>query len=287
MIEYVICTDSGCDIKEEVLKEWGVSLIPLTFQFEGEEKAYTDAEVPAKEFYDRMRAGGVAKTSAINPYTFEEYFAQILEEGKNVLYLGFSSGLSTTYNSSKMAAEELKERFPALQVVTVDTLAASAGQGLIVYLVAQKQKEGATLEEATAYAKSIVPNLSHWVTVDHLEYLKRGGRISPTVAFVGTVLGIKPIIHVDDEGHLVSVGKAKGRKAALNTLRKQLEETVLDKSAPVFISTADALEDAELLKNMLETMSGVKVELITGIGPVIGSHAGPGTIALFFLASER
>ena len=287
MREYVICTDSGCDIKGEVLKEWGVSLIPLTFQFEGEDKAYTDAEVPAKEFYDRMRAGGVAKTSAINPYTFEEYFAQILEQGKDVLYLAFSSGLSTTYNSSKMAAEELKERFPELQVVTVDTLAASAGQGLIVYLVAQKQKEGATLEEAVAYVKSIVPNLGHWVTVDDLEYLKRGGRISPTVAFVGTVLGIKPIIHVDDEGHLVSVGKAKGRKAALNTLRKQLEETVLDKSAPVFISNADALEDAELLKSMLETMSGVKVELITGIGPVIGSHAGPGTIALFFLASEK
>jgi DegV family protein with EDD domain len=262
-------------------------MIPLTFQFVGEENVYTDADVPAKEFYDRMREGGVAKTSAINPYTFEEYFAQILEEGKDVLYLSFSSGLSTTYNSSKMAAEELKERFPEQQVVTVDTLAASAGQGLIVYLVAQKQKEGATLEEVVAYAQSVAPKMCHWVTVDDLEYLKRGGRISPTVAFVGTVLGIKPIIHVDDEGHLVSVGKAKGRKAALNTLRKQLEETVIDKDAPVFISAADAIEDAELLKDMLETMSGVKVELITGIGPVIGSHAGPGTIALFFLGKER
>ena len=287
MREYVIVTDSGCDIKEELLRDWGVSMIPLTFQFAGEDTVYTDADVPAKEFYDRMREGGVAKTSAINPYTFEEYFAQILGEGKDVLYLAFSSGLSTTYNSSKMAAEELKERFPDQQVVTVDTLAASAGQGLIVYLVAQKQKEGATLEEAVVYAQSVAPKMCHWVTVDDLEYLKRGGRISPTVAFVGTVLGIKPIIHVDDEGHLVSVGKAKGRKAALNTLRKQLEETVIDKAAPVFISAADAIEDAELLKDMLESMSGVKVELITGIGPVIGSHAGPGTIALFFLGKER
>ena len=287
MREYVIVTDSGCDIKEELLRDWGVSMVPLTFQFAGEDTVYTDADVPAKEFYDRMREGGVAKTSAINPYTFEEYFAQFLEEGKDVLYLAFSSGLSTTYNSSKMAAEELKERFPDQQVVTIDTLAASAGQGLIVYLVAQKQKEGATLEEVVAYAQSVAPKMCHWVTVDDLEYLKRGGRISPTVAFVGTVLGIKPIIHVDDEGHLVSVGKAKGRKAALNTLRKQLEETVIDKDAPVFISAADAIEDAELLKDMLETMSGVKVELITGIGPVIGSHAGPGTIALFFLGKER
>lgn len=287
MREYVIVTDSGCDIKEELLRDWGVSMIPLTFQFAGEDTVYTDADVPAKEFYDRMREGGVAKTSAINPYTFEEYFAQILEQGKDVLYLAFSSGLSTTYNSSKMAAEELKERFPDQQVVTLDTFAASAGQGLIVYLVAQKQKEGATLEEAVAYAQSVAPKMCHWVTVDDLEYLKRGGRISPTVAFVGTVLGIKPIIHVDDEGHLVSVGKAKGRKAALNTLRKQLEETVIDKAAPVFISAADAIEDAELLKDMLESMSGVKVELITGIGPVIGSHAGPGTIALFFLGKER
>lgn len=287
MREYVIVTDSGCDIKEGLLRDWGVSMIPLTFQFVGEDTVYTDADVPAKEFYDRMREGGVAKTSAINPYTFEEYFAQFLEAGKDVLYLSFSSGLSTTYNSSKMAAEELKERFPEQQVVTVDTLAASAGQGLIVYLVAQKQKEGATLEEAVAYAQSVSPKMCHWVTVDDLEYLKRGGRISPTVAFVGTVLGIKPIIHVDDEGHLVSVGKAKGRKAALNTLRKQLEETVIDKDAPVFISAADAIEDAELLKDMLETMSGVKVELITGIGPVIGSHAGPGTIALFFWGKQR
>ena len=287
MRDYVIVTDTGCDITPELLKEWGVSLIPMTFQFEGDDTIYTEAEMPAKAFYDKMREGGVAKTSAINPYTFEEQFTKIVEEGKDVLYIGFSSGLSTTYNSSTMAAEEVKEKYPDAKVVTVDTLAASAGQGLIVYLAKQKKSEGASIEEVAEYVKSISPSLSHWVTVDDLEYLKRGGRISPAVAFVGGVLGIKPIIHVDDEGHLVSVGKAKGRKAALNTLRKQLEDTILDKNSTVFISAADAVEDAELLKDMLESMSGVKVELITGIGPVIGAHAGPGTIALFFIASER
>lgn len=287
MREYVICTDSGCDIRANVLKEWGVPCMDLTFKFDGEDIDHTEADVNVNEFYDRMRAGATAKTAAINPYTFKETFGEILKEGKDVLYLGFSSGLSTTYHSSEMAAEELSEEYPEGKVITIDTLCASAGQGLVVYLTLQKQKEGATLEAAAEYAKNLAPRISHWFTVDDLVYLKRGGRVSPTVAFVGTVLGIKPVLHVDDEGHLVSVSKAKGRKAALNTLRKQLEETVLDKSAPVFISNADALEDAELLKSMLEEMSGVKVELITGIGPVIGAHAGPGTIALFFVGKER
>lgn len=287
MREYVIVTDSASDIRADVLKEWNVASMYLTFKFDGDDKEYTEEDIDIKEFYDKMREGAVAKTSAINPFTFKETFESILKEGKDVLYLGFSSGLSTTYHSAEMAAEELLEEYPDSKIITVDTLCASAGQGLVVYLTHKKQCEGASLEEAAEYAKNLAPRMSHWFTVDDLVYLKRGGRISPTVAFVGTVLGIKPVLHVDDEGHLVSVTKAKGRKAALHALAKKLEETVIDKREPVFISMADCMDDAKLLKDDLEANYGVKVELITEISPVIGAHAGPGTIALFFVGKER
>ena len=287
MREYTIVTDSGCDIRSSILKEWGIPCLELTFKFDGEDVEHTEADVDIKTFYDRMREGAVAKTAAINPFSFKECFEAILKEGKDVLYLGFSSGLSTTYHSAEMAAEELREEYPDAKITTVDTLCASAGQGLMVYMTYKKKLEGASLEAAAEYAKNLVPKISLWFTVDDLVYLKRGGRVSPTVAFVGGVLGIKPVLHVDDEGHLVSVTKAKGRKAALNALVRKLEETILDRNEPVFISSADCKEDTEWLKNELETNHGVKVEHITDIGPVIGAHAGPGTMALFFVGKER
>jgi len=287
MSEYIIVTDSGCDIRREVLTKWGVPSLDLTFKFDGEDIEHTEADVNTKTFYDRMRDGAVAKTAAINPYTFKECFEEILKEEKDVLYLGFSSGLSTTYHSAEMAAEELLEAYPDRKIITIDTLCASAGQGLAVYMTCKKKNEGASLEEAAAYAKNLVPKICHWFTVDDLVYLKRGGRVSPTVAFVGGVLGIKPVLHVDEEGHLVSVSKAKGRKAALHALVRKLEETILDRKEPVFISSADCLEDTEWLKHELETNHGVTVEHITDIGPVIGAHSGPGTMALFFVGAER
>lgn len=288
MENYVIFTDSGCDISPELLKKWEVEYINLSFRFEGDEKEYTNEEIESVAFYNKMREGMVAKTAAINPDTFEARFEEALKQGKDVLYLGFSSGLSTTYNSSKIAAEELKEKYPERKVVTVDTLAASAGQGMLVYLAAQKKKNGAEPEEIAEYIDGIKNNLCHWFTVDDLVYLKRGGRISPTVAFVGNILGIKPVLHVDNEGHLVSVTKVRGRKAAIAKIAEKYGELAKDtENGIVYISHGDCIADAEALKERLSTEYGAKVELITDIGAVIGAHSGPGTLALFFVGNEK
>lgn len=288
MKNYVIFTDSGCDINSEVLKEWGVESIDLSFRFEGEDKAYLASEMDINTFYDRMREGGVAKTMAINPETFATEFEKALAQGKDVIYLGFSSGLSTTFNSSNIAAEDLMEKYPDRRIECVDSLCASAGQGLFVYLVAEKSNSGADFDETVEYAKSIVPNICHWFTVDDLVYLKRGGRVSPAVALVGKVLGIKPVLHVDDEGKLISMSKARGRKAALAALADKYGELAKSEySDTVFISNADCMDDVKELEEMLKSRYNANVKLITDIGTVIGAHAGPGTIALFFVAKER
>lgn len=288
MKNYVIFTDSGCDISSALLKEWGVESIDLSFRFEGEEKAYLASEMEIGAFYNKMREGSVAKTMAINPETFAVEFEKAIAQGKDVIYLGFSSGLSTTFNSSKIAAEDLKEKYPDRRIECVDTLCASAGQGLLVYLVAQKSNEGASLDELVEYATSIVPNICHWFTVDDLVYLKRGGRVSPAVALVGKVLGIKPILHVDNEGKLISMSKARGRKAALTALVDKYGELVNSEyNDTVFISNADCMDDVKELEQMLKSRYNANVKLITDIGTVIGAHAGPGTLALFFVAKER
>lgn len=288
MNDYVIYTDSGCDIRSELLKEWGVKYSLLTFQFESENKEFSNEDMGIDVFYNRMKVGDVARTSAINPDSFSSAFEKILKTGKDILYLGFSSGLSTTYNSARIAAEELLADFPDRKIITVDTLSASAGQGLMIYLVSEKKKAGATIEEAAAYAEEIRPKLCHWFTPESLTYLKRGGRVSPTVAFVGTVLGIKPILHVDNIGKLVNVTKVRGRKASLNALVEKYGELAEDKkNGTVFISQADCPDDANYIEAQLKEKYGAGVQVITDIGPVIGAHAGPGTIALFFVGKER
>ena len=288
MSNFVIFTDSACDIKPSLLKEWGVPYLSMTFRFEGGERDYSNEDMPIKDFYNSMRAGAVAKTAAINPQTFTETFEETLKQGTDILYLAFSSGLSTTYNSSKIAAEELLERYPDRKIVIVDTLAASAGQGLLVYLAVKKKNEGATLEEVAQYIEDSKLSLSHWFTVDDLVYLKRGGRVSSTAALVGAILSIKPVLHVDNEGHLISMSKVRGRKASLAALADKYGELAKNKSeGSVFISHGDCIEDAEALADMLFERYNIKVEIITDIGTVIGAHSGPGTIALFFLANER
>lgn len=288
MNNYVIFTDSACDISPETLKEWGVYYRPLYLHFEGENTLYSNDEISSEDFYKRMREGGVAKTSAVNAEDFSEGFEQILKEGKDILYVGFSSGLSTTFNSARIAAGDLKEKYPERKILLVDTLAASAGEGLIVYLTAKKKAEGATIEEAFAYAEELKWNTSIWFTVDDLVYLKRGGRVSAAAAFFGNMLGIKPVLHMDTEGHLVPVIKVRGRKTAVDTLAKKYEELATDtKNNTIFISHAECEADALRLKSIFEEKYGASVEVITGIGPVIGAHAGPGTLALFFVGKER
>lgn len=288
MSEYVIFTDSCCDIKPELLVQWGVPYANMTFSFDGEDKEYIGTDISNHDFYDRMRQGAHARTAAINADTFARAFTPILEEGKDILYVAFSSGLSTTVNSAHMAAEELKEQYPDRKIVIVDTLAASAGGGLMVYMAVAKKNEGATIEENAAYMESLIPQHCIWFTVDDLEYLKRGGRVSPLVAFAGGVLGIKPILQMDEEGHLIKVSTARGRKKAIEALaEKYAELSYEEKNTPIFISHAEAENDAKQLADILQQRHGVEVTLITEIGPVIGSHAGPGTIALFFIGKHR
>lgn len=288
MKNYVIYTDSGCDIKPELLKEWGVQCRSLTFRFTDEETEYSNNDMDIKTFYDRMRAGGVAKTAAVNAETFREAFEKELKAGNDVLYLGFSSGLSTTYNSARIAAEQLSADYPDAKIVTIDTLAASAGQGLIVFYAVEKKKSGATLEETADYCRSLIPRLCHWFTVDDLVYLKRGGRVSSTAAFVGNLLGIKPVLHVDNEGHLVPVSKVRGRKTSLSAMIEKYEVLAEDpKNGVIFISHADCLSEVEGMAKTFADKFGNEVKIITDVGTVIGAHSGPGTVALFFLGKER
>ena len=288
MSEYIIFTDSCCDIKPELLQQWGVPYANMTFSFDGEDKEYIGTDISNHDFYDRMRQGAHARTAAINADTFARAFTPILEEGKDILYVAFSSGLSTTVNSAHMAADDLKESYPDRKIVIMDTLAASAGGGLMVYMAIAKKNQGATIEENAAYMESLVPQHCIWFTVDDLEYLKRGGRVSPLVAFAGGVLGIKPILQMDGEGHLVKVSTARGRKKAIEALaEKYAELSYEEKNTPIFISHAEAENDAKQLADILMQRHGVEVTLITEIGPVIGSHAGPGTIALFFIGKHR
>lgn len=284
---YTIYTDSACDISKEILDSWGVRYKSLSFRFDHLDKEFLNDDMKTEEFYQLMREGHIAKTSAVNAQTFREGFEEELKAGKDVLYLGFSTGLSTTYNDGELAAKELREQYPERKILTVDTLAASAGEGLLVYLAVQKQKEGATIEEVARFVEDTRLHLCHWFTVEDLVYLKRGGRVSAAVALIGGMLQIKPVLHVDDEGHLISMSKVRGRKASLQALAQHYADSVTDKTAPVFISHGDCLEDAKTLGQMIRAAGGPEPMIITPVGPVIGAHSGPGTMALFFLGKER
>lgn len=286
MNDFVIYADSSFDLSREVAEEWGVGYASLSFRF-GNGQEYSNDDMPISEFYSRMRGGEVAKTAAVNTEKFSEVFENILKEGKDILYIGFSSGLSSTYSAAMLAAKALSDKYPERKIFTVDTLAASAGIALLIAYLLDMKKEGKTIEELRDYAEKMKLNICHWFTVDNLDYLKRGGRVSPTVAFVGNLLGIKPVLHIDNEGHLINVSKSRGRRASLMALADKLGETMLEGHDRVFISHGDCLEDAKLLASMIETKYQKRVSLITNVGPVIGAHSGPGTMALFFMGRER
>jgi len=287
MSEYIIYTDSACDLSTDILNSWGVKFAELSFKFSGEDKLFRNSEIPPKEIYTRMRGGETGKTSAINVEEFKDVFRPELEAGRDVLYLAFSSGLSNTYNAARLAADDLAEQFPNNRVIAVDTLCASAGQGLIVHFAAQKKAAGATIEEVARFVMDSRLNLCHWFTVDDLKYLKAGGRVSATTALLGGMLNIKPVLHVDDEGHLINVGKVRGRRPSLEALIARYDELAIDKNGEVYICQADCIEDAEFIKKELSERFGANVTIITDIGPVIGLHSGPGTIAIFFLGKNR
>ena len=288
MRNFTIVTDSGADLSPETLAEWGVPCGYLTCRFEGEDKEFTRKDTALKDFFNRMRSGDVAKTAAVNVFAFRTIFEEELKKGNDVLYLGLSSGISTTSNSGIIAAQELAPEWPDRKIIAIDTLSASAGLALMVWMAKQKKDEGCSIEETADYIRSLIPYNAHWFTVDDLIYLKRGGRISAASYFAASLLDIRPVLHVDDEGKLISMSKVRSRKKSLKAMADKLIETAKDpKHCVYFISNADCPEDAALLEQMIYEGTGCKATLITEIGPVIGAHAGPGTMALFFLAEHR
>ena len=288
MRDYVILTDSCCDLTAQMADELGIVAIPLSLVMDDKEfRNHLDGrDISPKDFYARIRSGSMPTTSAINVGTFEEIMRPILEGGKDILYLAFSSALSTTHQSACIAAEGLRAEFPDAKIHVVDTLAASMGQGLLMYLCAQQQKSGKTVDEVRDYAENTKLNICHWFTVDDLNHLKRGGRVSAATALLGTMLAIKPVLHVDDGGHLISVSKARGRKASLMALADEMGKTVTD-AETIFISHGDCEEDVNLLADELRSRFGVKNVVINYVGPVIGAHTGAGVVALFFVGSKR
>ena len=286
-MSYKILTDSCCDFPPQRYRELGLISLPLSITFRGE--TYPDRNDDSlRDMYAGLRAGEAASTAAANPQQWEEALEPVLSSGEDALILAFSSGLSTTYQSACIAAEEMKERFPERKILVVDSLCASLGQGLLAYYAARKRDEGLGLEALKAWLEDNKLHLCHWFTVNDLMYLKRGGRINAATAIMGTMLSIKPILHVDNEGHLISVGKARGRKASIAALADKAAE--LGKgydNSLMFISHGDCLEDAQALAELLKERCGAKEVYINYVGAVIGSHSGPGTLALFFLGQHR
>ena len=287
MPNYQIITDSCCDLTAEMIEKLGLKVVPLNMIFRGE--TLTDSvSGEIKAFYDAMRAGESATTSAVNPEGWATAIEPVLAAGQDALVITFSSGLSTTYQSAMIAADELREKYPDRKIVVVDSLCASLGQGLLCWHACQKRDSGLELEELAQWLEDHKLNLCHWFTVDDLVYLKRGGRVSAATALVGTLLNIKPVLHVDNEGHLVSVSKVRGRKASLQAMADQMAKLANPgENDFITICHADCREDAETLANMLKERLGVKEVFIGYTGAVIGSHSGPGTLALFFLGKNR
>ena len=287
MSEFKIITDSGCDLPQEMLSSLGVLTVPLIVNFRGEDRE-DSVDAGIKELYDGLRAGEPATTSAVNPDRWMEKMESVVSQGMDVLTITFSSGLSTTYQSAVIAANELKEKYPERKILVVDSLCAALGQGLLIWHTCKMKDAGMNVEELAAWVEANKLNLCHWVAVDDLMYLKRGGRVSATTAVVGTMLQIKPIIHVNDEGKLINVGKARGRKASIQMLaQKAVELGEGFDNSTMFICHGDCIEDAKYLESLVKEKCGAKEVFIGYIGAVIGSHAGPGTLALFFMGKNR
>ena len=287
MSDYKIITDSACDLPKTMLAELDVVTAPLHVLFRG--KNLPDSvDDGLKEIYDGLRAGESTTTSAVNPDAWAGVIEPVLAAGQDALVLAFSSGLSTTYQSAVIAAGELQEKYPERKAIVVDTVSAALGQGLLVWYTCKKRDEGLSLEELAAWVEENKLHLCHWFTVNDLMHLKRGGRVSATTAVVGTMLQIKPVLHVDDEGHLINMAKARGRKASIEALAKKVDELGAGyDNSTVFVCHGDCLDEAKQLEKLLLERPGIKEVFIGNLGAVIGSHAGPGTLAVFFMGRER
>lgn len=292
-MDFEIVTDSCCNLLEDMIDDFGIHVLPLTFMVDGEDEVYQSylkgERTDLKQFYTMMREGKVFKTSLPNLAESEALFRELLGSGKDVIYLAFSSGLSGTYQALSLMASQLREEFPERKLYVVDTLAASGGQGLLVCYAVQHARAGETIDQVRDWVEENKLHLAHWFTVDDLMFLFRGGRVSKTAAWAGTLLNIKPVLHVDDEGHLIPMEKVRGRKKSLNAVIDHMEKsaiTPIDEQM-VFITHGDCIEDAEYVAAQVKERFGVKEVVINYVDPVIGAHSGPGTMALFFLADRR
>jgi DegV family protein with EDD domain len=290
MSQYIIMTDSSCDLPAGLAAELELEVLPLSVLIDG--KSYVnyldERDITFADCYAALRAGKNATTSAVNVEAFVQAMEPHLQAGEDILYLGFSSALSGTYNAGAVAAQQLAEKYPERKLYAVDTLSASMGQGLLVYLTVQQKRAGATIEQARDYAEAQKLHLCHWFTVDDLNHLHRGGRVSATSAVLGTVLNIKPVLHMDNEGRLIFMEKVRGRRNSIKRMLEKMRETAIEPEKQiVFMSHGDCLEDAEYLAGRIREEWGVKDVVINYVGPVIGAHSGPGTLALFFLGTER
>ena len=292
-MDFEIVTDSCCNLLEDMIDDFGIHVLPLTFMVDGEDEVYQSylkgERTDLKQFYTMMREGKVFKTSLPNLAESEALFRELLGSGRDVIYPAFSSGLSGTYQALSLMASQLREEFPERKLYVVDTLAASGGQGLLVWYAVQHARAGETIDQVRDWVEENKLHLAHWFTVDDLMFLFRGGRVSKTAAWAGTLLNIKPVLHVDDEGHLIPMEKVRGRKKSLNAVIDHMEKsaiTPIDEQM-VFITHGDCIEDAEYVAAQVKERFGVKEVVINYVDPVIGAHSGPGTMALFFLADER
>lgn len=290
MNPYKIITDSNTDLSPELIEQLGVYVIPMTFTMGNKlYRNYPDErDISNKEFYRLLREGQSAKTDQINSVTFQETFEPFLKEGMDLIYLAFSSGLSGTYNGARLTVEELKSKYPGRKILVVDTLAASMGEGLLVYHAAQLQKQGAAIEEVAKWVEENRNRMAHWFTVDDLNHLKRGGRVSSAAALMGTVLGIKPILQITDEGHLVPREKVRGRKQSLDNLVSRLARTVQEpEKQTLFLVHANVPEDAKYVIKQVKSHCKFKDIVVNNLGPVIGTHTGNGALAMFYFAGSR
>lgn len=292
-MDFEIVTDSCCNLLEDMIDDFGIHVLPLTFMVDGEDEVYQSylkgERTDLKQFYTMMREGKVFKTSLPNLAESEALFRELLGSGRDVLYIAFSSGLSGTYQALSLMAAQLQEEFPERRIYVVDSLAASGGQGLLVWYAVQHARAGESIDQVRDWLEENKLHLAHWFTVDDLMFLFRGGRVSKTAAWAGTLLNIKPVLHVDDEGHLIPMEKVRGRKKSLNALIDHMEKSANKPISDqmVFITHGDCIEDAEYVAAKIKERFGVKEVVINYVDPVIGAHSGPGTMALFFLADKR
>lgn len=290
MPNYVLFTDSSCDLPAALAEEMQLHVLPLSVHLDGDSyKNYLDErEISYRDFYARIPSAKEIKTNAVNQQDFIDAMEPVLRAGADVLYVGFSSGLSGTYSAGALAARELQEKYPDRKIYAVDSLCASLGQGMLLHLAWKRQQAGATIDELRAYLEETKLHLCHWFTVNDLFHLKRGGRVSAATALIGSMLSIKPVMHMDDEGHLAVVSKARGRKASLKQLVEEMKKSAIAPEAQeIFICHGDALAEAEALGETIRRELHVKNVIINYVGPVIGAHTGPGVISIFFLGTKR